>query len=346
MQQQPQTVNRVKSPTLVYKTRQLRYKSVPYKTRVSVPTRCAVSLSTQSYGKAVERRSTPYLLFNDLLAAVSLSAVCTLTLVDLPVAEKTVIVGFAVAALADALSLVDFVGNLFAWQNSVHGREPTVSPEDITNVVVEDDVALLMNMFKPSPTEEEQATKQREEEKVLKERQVVVEEEEWMEKDVPSEIQEEIEEEIQAEQEQEVKSVEQSVEQEDESGAASDGDISETQQEIYQVIENVEEDEDKEPTVSPGQTNCIKIDYISSWPKAILHGSIRGGEWSDLAECYDDKIFTFNIDQQDSDSAVPLLEFVLTDGNGDWDHTFGGENYSIYKVGSYQIKDGVLKLVE
>jgi hypothetical protein len=37
-----------------------------------------------------------------------------------------------------------------------------------------------------------------------------------------------------------------------------------------------------------------------------------------------------------------LVEFVITDGNGDWDKPPTGDNYCIQEPGSYRLKDGVL----
>jgi len=84
---------------------------------------------------------------------------------------------------------------------------------------------------------------------------------------------------------------------------------------------------------TPLATRSIVIDYETTWPKAILHGSLNGGDWGDLAECQEVKSFTINIEDKEESESVPLLEFVVTDGNGDWDHSSNGENYSIFKPG-------------
>eukprot|EP00768_Dysnectes_brevis_P009684 gnl/Dysnectes_brevis/998_a1113_1272.p1 GENE.gnl/Dysnectes_brevis/998_a1113_1272~~gnl/Dysnectes_brevis/998_a1113_1272.p1 ORF type:complete len:1062 (-),score=274.97 gnl/Dysnectes_brevis/998_a1113_1272:1656-4841(-) len=81
----------------------------------------------------------------------------------------------------------------------------------------------------------------------------------------------------------------------------------------------------------------VSLKYASSWTTVYIHYSIDGGEWNDIPG---DKM---DLDLESTMFIIFLndvyasLEFVLTNGNGDWDNNHGN-NYLISNPGTFMLK--------
>jgi hypothetical protein len=85
--------------------------------------------------------------------------------------------------------------------------------------------------------------------------------------------------------------------------------------------------------------------YASGWAEAQIHASINGQEWGVWELARDGDFLTWAA-EVGADAEGPLLEFVLTDKQGDWDKPPSGENYVIFEHGTYVLKDGQLQQEE
>lgn len=98
----------------------------------------------------------------------------------------------------------------------------------------------------------------------------------------------------------------------------------------------------------------LQLHYRSSWLQPILHHSLRGGEWSSAAMQPVVsgggwwKAANLHVDAGAAHGGgvgAPLLEFVLTDGQGAWDKAPDSENYAIAEPGAWALRDGQLARV-
>ncbi len=104
------------------------------------------------------------------------------------------------------------------------------------------------------------------------------------------------------------------------------------------------------PQPQQPQVVTLNIFYRTSWPVAVLHGSVLGGPWSDYPlqphpsapttwqRC------TFQLPPgaltQSKADGTKLLEFVLTNKAGDWDKPPDGSNYVVTHPGTHSVSDG------
>eukprot|EP01025_Chloroclados_australasicus_P040860 TRINITY_DN4295_c0_g1_i1.p1 TRINITY_DN4295_c0_g1~~TRINITY_DN4295_c0_g1_i1.p1 ORF type:complete len:386 (+),score=61.49 TRINITY_DN4295_c0_g1_i1:139-1296(+) len=123
----------------------------------------------------------------------------------------------------------------------------------------------------------------------------------------------------------------------------------EQEQEQEQIVESVASEAKSRESVENGHSSLdgtkIQIKYISGWEKAILHGSLDGGDWDNLKISENpeaEKTFELDISNTSKTQDSPILEFVLTNGAGDWDRDCSGNNYQIYSPGKYVIQNGVV----
>eukprot|EP01023_Acetabularia_acetabulum_P065013 TRINITY_DN8555_c0_g1_i4.p1 TRINITY_DN8555_c0_g1~~TRINITY_DN8555_c0_g1_i4.p1 ORF type:complete len:493 (-),score=116.33 TRINITY_DN8555_c0_g1_i4:341-1777(-) len=151
---------------------------------------------------------------------------------------------------------------------------------------------------------------------------------------------------------EENKSVEQVEAKEEEIEAVAETDpeaeplqTAEPEEQLKVESEDKEEEEEEEEEAQVQQN--VSISYQTGWGKVILHGSLNGGQWEDLASCEDEESETkiLNVDlsqaQEETSSDTELLQFVLTNGEGDWDNCMGN-NYHIQGPGKYIITSGQL----
>eukprot|EP00210_Caulerpa_lentillifera_P000298 g291.t1 len=94
-------------------------------------------------------------------------------------------------------------------------------------------------------------------------------------------------------------------------------------------------------------TATVVIYYKTWWTTAFLHGSINGAPWTDvrLSPSPHGRWRTVSIEVEPNQS-TPVLEFVLTDGDGLWDKTKDGTNFTIQKPGNYRVQNGVVREIK
>ena len=87
----------------------------------------------------------------------------------------------------------------------------------------------------------------------------------------------------------------------------------------------------------------VELHYVSGWESPTLHGCIIGQEWDTwtMQRHSNGEHLQFTASVPD-DAEGPLLEFVITDGNGDWDKAPSGKNYFISEPGTFELRDGQL----
>ena len=95
-------------------------------------------------------------------------------------------------------------------------------------------------------------------------------------------------------------------------------------------------------------SNSFHIYYTTAWRQPIAHFSLQRSQWATtpLTPTPTPNLSTLSLSlpvavQQQQD-APPLLEFVITDGNGSWDKASGDENYAIHHPGRYYLENGTL----
>lgn len=87
----------------------------------------------------------------------------------------------------------------------------------------------------------------------------------------------------------------------------------------------------------------ITLHYYTGWNNTFLHYSVCGGSWRDLPFT---KIGSgqqwcrANVEVQGNDNGSPLLEFVMTNNEGEWDKPTTGGNYEIRKPGRFIVRHG------
>lgn len=89
----------------------------------------------------------------------------------------------------------------------------------------------------------------------------------------------------------------------------------------------------------------VALYYESGWGEAQMHASMGGGEWG-VYELERKGEYLQWAGKVPADAASALLEFVVTDKQGDWDKPPNGGNYVISERGSFLLKDGQLSRMD
>lgn len=100
---------------------------------------------------------------------------------------------------------------------------------------------------------------------------------------------------------------------------------------------------------SASQPHQLHISYNTTWHEPIVHYSLGGKPWTShflqrTVNSAGQHWVQFTLDAGGSDLTgdVPVLEMVLTDGNGIWDKAPGDQNYLIFSPGQYRLSHGSL----
>jgi len=88
----------------------------------------------------------------------------------------------------------------------------------------------------------------------------------------------------------------------------------------------------------------LRLLYSTGWATPALHASLCGGAWATFPmrkTASGQAEWTLPVPADaTADSASALLEFVITDGNGNWDSGPLGANYVLPRVGAFERVDG------
>ena len=89
--------------------------------------------------------------------------------------------------------------------------------------------------------------------------------------------------------------------------------------------------------VAPGD---LRLRYKTGWSPAFIHFKLDGGEWTEppgvlMQEAADGTEVTFSTKGR-------TLEFVLTDGQGNWDKPSPTQNYVIGEPGAFVLSKGAV----
>ena len=105
-------------------------------------------------------------------------------------------------------------------------------------------------------------------------------------------------------------------------------------------------------TASASNPNEIHISYKTTWNNPITHYSLAGQPWTSQSLQRDVNSagphwaqLTLDIDGATLTTLTPdapVLEMVVTDGNGAWDKAEGDQNYVILTPGRYRLDHGSL----
>jgi len=122
------------------------------------------------------------------------------------------------------------------------------------------------------------------------------------------------------------------------------------------VLSPVTADPHRLPQQDALETNpdrTIKIFYKSGWDNAILHFSVGSQGWRDapFTPIFSggSKWLIASIDiplEAGLHSSAPLLEFVVTNGRGDWDKPPRGSNYAVVRPGRYILNRGEIHNID
>ncbi|KAI8471812.1 MAG: sucrose-6F-phosphate phosphohydrolase-domain-containing protein [Monoraphidium minutum] len=97
--------------------------------------------------------------------------------------------------------------------------------------------------------------------------------------------------------------------------------------------------------------SAVTVFYASPWGQGCVHGSLEGGAWRDFPFS---KVASapgkwlrakIPVSADAGANGGPVLEFVVTDGGGQWDKPVGG-NYEISAAGAYTLRSGAIKAVK
>jgi sucrose-6F-phosphate phosphohydrolase len=98
------------------------------------------------------------------------------------------------------------------------------------------------------------------------------------------------------------------------------------------------------------------LSYRTSWETPVLHYSIAGADWN--TEPLKRSIVSTGFEWAHATLHLPTkavgindndalgVEFVVTNGSGDWDHAPGGSNYAVKTPGRYRLMNGDLQRVQ
>ncbi|GMH38515.1 hypothetical protein BSKO_06399 [Bryopsis sp. KO-2023] len=92
-----------------------------------------------------------------------------------------------------------------------------------------------------------------------------------------------------------------------------------------------------------GAVKNITLHYSTGWNNTFLHYSACGGDWRDLPLTRIGSGHHWckaKVEVQGNDNGSPLLEFVMTNNEGEWDKPLAGGNYEIRKPGRFIVKHG------
>ena len=89
----------------------------------------------------------------------------------------------------------------------------------------------------------------------------------------------------------------------------------------------------------------VALYYESGWSEAQMHASINGQDWG-VYELERKGEYLQWAGTVPADATAALLEFVVTDKQGDWDKPPTGDNYVINERGSFLLKDGQLSRMD
>ena len=90
--------------------------------------------------------------------------------------------------------------------------------------------------------------------------------------------------------------------------------------------------------------NIIEIHYNTGWLDSYIHYNIDGQNWTDLPG-----VLMEESDLIEGYKKVVLnmstLEFVMSDGNNNWDNAPDGGNYYVNESGAYKLDDGIIEKI-
>lgn len=88
----------------------------------------------------------------------------------------------------------------------------------------------------------------------------------------------------------------------------------------------------------------LRLTYSTGWSPAYIHYKLDGGEWTEVPG----ELMRESAEGSEATCVVQgrTLEFVLTDGQGNWDKPSAVENYFISEPGDYSLARGKISRVE
>eukprot|EP01025_Chloroclados_australasicus_P034785 TRINITY_DN35516_c0_g1_i2.p3 TRINITY_DN35516_c0_g1~~TRINITY_DN35516_c0_g1_i2.p3 ORF type:complete len:154 (-),score=29.55 TRINITY_DN35516_c0_g1_i2:487-948(-) len=93
------------------------------------------------------------------------------------------------------------------------------------------------------------------------------------------------------------------------------------------------------------ETASVTLRYMSGWEAPVLHASVCGQEWATWTLEREDGVLSWSALTDSVEDGVPLVEFVITDGEGDWDKPVTGENYKVFENGTFELSMGEITKV-
>ena len=91
----------------------------------------------------------------------------------------------------------------------------------------------------------------------------------------------------------------------------------------------------------------VELHYVSGWEEPTVHAWVAGQEWDQYGMERNGEYLKWCAEvPKDANGHSHLVEFVITDGNGDWDKAPSGENYYISEPGSFELRDGQLSKLD
>jgi hypothetical protein len=97
--------------------------------------------------------------------------------------------------------------------------------------------------------------------------------------------------------------------------------------------------------VPRADTDVVELRYFSGWQTPTVHACVTGQDWSTWEMERDGEWVVWKArmpERSAADNGGPIAEFVITDGQGDWDKSPTGENYVIPTPGVWELRDGEL----
>jgi uncharacterized protein YaiE (UPF0345 family) len=92
------------------------------------------------------------------------------------------------------------------------------------------------------------------------------------------------------------------------------------------------------------EEHAVELRYFSGWETPTIHACVTGQEWSTWSMERDGEWLVWKApvpEEVPADNGA-LAEFVITDGNGDWDKPQTGDNYVIPAHGVWELRNGEL----
>lgn len=99
------------------------------------------------------------------------------------------------------------------------------------------------------------------------------------------------------------------------------------------------------PPITETETGVISLRYYSGWESPTIHACAAGGEWTSAVMQRDPEgalTWQATVAEGAQMEGGGVAEFVITDGEGDWDKAATGENYKLPDVGVFVLRDGTL----